>query len=81
MFAGKSTELLKRLNLLEIAGKRVLRVKFCADNRYDNQCMIATHGGLSKEAIPVEKLSELGDVWMNFDVIGVDEGQFFTDIV
>jgi thymidine kinase len=45
MFAGKSTELLKKLNLAEISGKRVLRVKFCADNRYDNKCMIATHNG------------------------------------
>jgi thymidine kinase len=74
MFAGKSTQLLKRLNLLEISGKRVLRVKFCADNRYDNKCTIATHSGQSHEAIPVEKLSELGNVWQNFDVIGVDEG-------
>lgn len=36
--------------------------------------MIATHGGISHEAISVEKLAELKDVWMNFDVIGVDEG-------
>jgi len=45
MFAGKSTELLKRLNRLEIAKKRVLRVKFSADNRYENNCCIATHSG------------------------------------
>ena len=81
MFAGKSTELLKRINLLEIAGKRVLRVKFSADNRYENKCMIATHSGLSCEAVPVTTLSELGEAWRGFDVIGIDEGQFFTDIV
>jgi thymidine kinase len=45
MFAGKSTELLRRIRMLEIAGKKILRVKFSADNRYDNKCMIATHTG------------------------------------
>ena len=27
------------------------------------------------------KLSELGDSWMKYDVIGVDEGQFYPDVV
>jgi thymidine kinase len=36
MFAGKSTELLRRINMHEIAGKKVMRMKFSADNRYDN---------------------------------------------
>ena len=26
-------------------------------------------------------MSDLGDAWMAYDVIGVDEGQFFADIV
>ena len=26
------------------------------------------------------KLSELGDSWMNYDVIGIDEGQFYADV-
>ena len=26
-------------------------------------------------------LKDLGDAWKDYDVIGVDEGQFFTDIV
>ena len=34
MFAGKSTELLRRVNRLEISGKRVLNIKYAADTRY-----------------------------------------------
>jgi ABC-type polar amino acid transport system ATPase subunit len=34
MFAGKSTELLRRVNRLEISGKRCLSIKYSADNRY-----------------------------------------------
>lgn len=81
MFAGKSTELLRRLNMHEIAGRRVLRLKFAADERYDNSCAISTHSGLKKEAIPVNTLSEVGNSWKQFDVIGIDEGQFFMDLV
>ncbi len=42
MFAGKSTELLRRVNRLEIAGRRCLYVKYSEDNRYSQDC-IATH--------------------------------------
>ena len=81
MFAGKSTELLRRMGLHEVSGRKILRVKFSADQRYDNQFSICTHSGRSKEAVPLTKLSELKNAWRQYDVIGIDEGQFFTDIV
>lgn len=42
MFAGKSTELLRRVNRYEIAGKRCLSIKFAADTRYSTD-KISTH--------------------------------------
>ena len=42
MFAGKSTELLRRVKRHEISGKSCLYVKFAADVRYDASS-IATH--------------------------------------
>lgn len=81
MFAGKSTELLRRTGLHEISGKKILRIKFSADHRYGSSFAIATHAGRSKEAVPLTHLSEIGEEWRNFDVIGIDEGQFFTDLV
>jgi thymidine kinase len=42
MFAGKSTELLRRVHRLEISGKTCLMVKFSADCRYSDDC-ISTH--------------------------------------
>jgi len=35
---------------------------------------------MKKEAIAVRALSELGDLWKKFDVIGIDEGQFYADV-
>ena len=42
MFAGKSTELLRRVSRHAISGKSCLYVKYAADTRYDEAC-IATH--------------------------------------
>lgn len=81
MFAGKTTELIRRCRKHEITEKRVLRVKFAADKRYGDDITIVTHGGVKSTAIAVTRLLDLGDKWMPFDVIGVDEGQFFEDIV
>jgi thymidine kinase len=81
MFAGKSTELLRRCRKHEITGKKVLKVKFSADQRYDLDS-ISTHSGIKEKAIPTTHLCrDLKDYWRKFDVIGIDEGQFFVDIV
>jgi len=74
MFAGKTTELLRRCNKHNITGKRVLRVKFSADKRYGSDFKISTHSGQKQPARPINLLKDLGDEWMQFDVIGVDEG-------
>jgi len=79
MFAGKSTELLRRVRRLEIAGRKCLHIKYVADTRYDAEC-ITTHDNNKIKAVCVKTLAEIGDKWKNYDVIGVDEGQFFTDV-
>ena len=35
---------------------------------------------LKQMATPVTKLSELGASWKDYDVIGIDEGQFYSDV-
>ena len=44
MFAGKSTELLRRVRRLEISGKKCLSIKYAADERYSSDS-IASHDG------------------------------------
>lgn len=31
-------------------------------------------------AIGARALNEVGDIWKQYDVIGIDEGQFFSDV-
>ena len=74
MFAGKSTELLRRTKRFEIIGKKVLKIKFTADNRYGKDFMIKTHREKTTNAVPLKALEDLGNDWMSYDVIGIDEG-------
>ena len=82
MKAGKSTELLRRINRYLISGTSVALIKFRKDTRYSEDHVV-THDDVVSliEAIPVENLM---DSWERIDdevrVIGIDEGQFFPDL-
>lgn len=73
MFAGKSTELLRRIKRQEISGKKCLSVKYAADTRYSEEC-ISTHDKQEHLAVACKTLSDLKKLWTDFDVIGIDEG-------
>lgn len=80
MFSGKTSELLRRMNRLRIANKKVLLVKHQADDRY-SQSSVSTHDGGSHPAISVSNLLDIdGTLLDSCDVIGIDEGQFFSDL-
>jgi len=80
MFSGKSTELIRRLKRYQVAQYNVLIVKYAKDTRYDNTG-IATHDKQTLPAVSATRLETLTDTADDYDVIGIDEGQFFTDVV
>ena len=84
MFSGKSTELQRRLRRHTVANRRVLVVKYAGDNRYDEDVGSAsravTHDLTAMPAVPTRELHNIDNVAHNYDVIGIDEGQFFDDI-
>jgi len=74
MFAGKSTELIRRLKRHTRAGKRVLVLKHAIDDRF-HKSSIVNHDGGEAEALAVSTLR--GIDLTGVDVVGIDEGQFF----
>jgi thymidine kinase len=80
MFAGKSSELLKRLLFLEHSGKSVLALKPHVDDRYDPN-NIVTHNHLSHDALAVIDLELVKDNYTirpyNIHTVFIDEVQFF----
>ena len=80
MFAGKSSELLKRLLFLEHSGEKVLALKPHIDDRYDPNSIV-THNHLSHDALAVIDLELVKDNYTirryNFHTVFIDEVQFF----
>lgn len=91
MGSGKTSKLTHELAMFaDVGGKigmKVLYINYIGDNRSteNNTQYVTTHSSQSKgnskkiDEIKVEKLSEV-DV-SQYHVIGIDEGQFFSDIV
>ncbi|XP_059527363.1 thymidine kinase, cytosolic isoform X1 [Myotis daubentonii] len=79
MFSGKSTELMRRVQRFQIAQYKCLVIKYAKDTRYSSQ--FSTHDRNTMEALPASLLREVAQEAMGVAVIGIDEGQFFPDIV
>ena len=79
MFAGKTSELLKRILWAKHQEKKILVLKPSIDNRYSEK-LIITHNNLSHECYSMEswlKTNKEYDFNKNFfDVIFLDEVQF-----
>ena len=79
MFAGKTSELLKRILWAEHQGKKILVIKPKIDNRYSEN-LISTHNDLSHECFTMNDWNEVKSKFVldknNFDVLFLDEIQF-----
>jgi thymidine kinase len=79
MFSGKSSKLIEIVRKYKLLRKSILILKPIIDNRYSNNSLIVTHDKITIDCISVESLSSITDV-QKYDVIVIEEGQFFSDI-
>ncbi|KAF3323215.1 thymidine kinase-like protein [Carex littledalei] len=84
MFAGKTTELLRRVKAELSNGRNVAVVKSDKDTRY-GLSSIVTHDGAKMACLALSELStfrgQFGpEAYDKLDVIGIDEAQFFEDL-
>jgi thymidine kinase len=56
-------------------------IKFIADKRYSEKSEVVTHDLLKYDSIECKNLRENLEKIKTYDVIGIDEGQFFPDLV
>jgi len=80
MFSGKSEEMIRRLRRAEIAGQRVVIFKPRIDDRY-GATDVVSHAGARMRAVPVSTTAELVTRAHGFEVVGVDEVQFFDESI
>lgn len=80
MFSGKSIELIRHVNRLKVAGKRVIVFNFSEDMRYTSTADAASKDGLTTWAVPTRNAAEISErVLPEHEVVVVDEVQFFDD--
>lgn len=82
MFAGKTEELIRRINVLSYAKKNIIVFKPKIDNRYSDS-EIVSHSGAKVPCLVVEKAQDiLKKIEADTEVVAIDEVQFFDkDIV
>lgn len=79
MFAGKTEELIRRVNVLRFANKNIIVFKPKVDNRYSTK-EVVSHSGSSMESIDIEHAKDILDhVKKHHEVIAIDEVQFFDE--
>jgi thymidine kinase len=78
MFSGKTEELIRRLNRARIAKQRVQIFKPNIDTRFsaDN---VVSHDANAAASIPVQNASQILFYANEYDVVGIDEAQFFDN--
>ncbi len=78
MFSGKSEELIRRIKRAIIANQKAIVFKPQIDNRYETD-KVVSHNGISIKAVVVNNANEIKGIAENYDVIGIDEAQFFDN--
>lgn len=81
MFAGKSEELMRLLRRQRITGNKIILVKSKKDTRDNDPANVYTHNGTKFDAVSCNFISDIAEELSAYDVIGIDEGQFFADLV
>ena len=76
MFAGKTTELIRRLDAASTNGAQVQVVKPTIDDRY-HPTAVTTHDGRALPGRTIDEPAELLEI--DAEVIGLDEAHFFED--
>jgi thymidine kinase len=79
MYASKTSTLISRAERYEIAKKKCLIIKYSGDTRYSFN-NVATHNQREFRAVPCANLSDVEDMVNEYEIILIDEGQFFSGL-
>lgn len=83
MFSGKTTELIRRLCINSLSGLNAVYVNSHKDTRDDH---LSTHNEAYSEPpkmlryMKTDSLEQCFETLLKYDVIGIDESQFFTKL-
>ena len=80
MFSGKTEELIRRVKRAKLAKQKVKIFKPKQDTRYSKK-KVTSHDNNSIKSKPVNSPEKILELSEKFDIIGIDEAQFFDDSI
>lgn len=84
MFSGKTTELMRCIRMATLAEQKCCILKYSKDVRYTSDNVISNHDAYMQpetDQVKIIVTDNLSAVNVDeFDVIGIDEGQFYPDL-
>lgn len=81
MFSGKTTYIIRECKKWQSIGKNVLMINYVLDRRYTDKDQVVSHDKNSIKCLMVESCdSELDKTVELYDVILINEAQFFSDL-
>ena len=80
MFSGKTEEWMRRMRRAKIAKQKIMIFKPKVDTRYSEN-KIVSHDANTIDSTPVSKAEEILYSAEKYEVIGIDEAQFFSNIL
>ncbi len=78
MFSGKTTRLIEHYKAYKYIGKKIVVLNYSLDTRYSTT-NLSSHDHIEIPCIFADTLTR--DKWIEADVILINEGQFFGDLV
>ena len=81
MFSGKSTRLIEIIRKFAYKAKKTIMIKYFEDKRFSEKSEVVTHDLIKYDSLDCRNLRDSFEILKNYDVIGIDEGQFFPDLV
>lgn len=82
MYSGKTTEMIRKINMYKTLGKQMVIYTHSMDTRYAESGKISTHDKTIVQAIAKTNLSDIFDTmsYQTAEIVFIEEAQFFPDL-
>ena len=81
IFSGKSTRLRNSIQKLKNQNFKTILVNYYNKKYIKEESQLITHDLIREDSLSCDNLTDILNQLINYDVIGIDEGQFFSDLL
>jgi thymidine kinase len=84
MYSGKTTQIVQLYKKFKFIGKKIIVINYIGDTRYNenicNETNLYTHDKIKIPCISINTLNDISNIINEYEIILINEGQFFSDL-